>query len=268
MSESQKSVVQSAAKVFAVLRAFDSAQPELILSDIAARAGTDRGTAFRLVHTLVSLGYLAAVPDSRRFRLTLKCLDLGYSALSQGGLRAMALPLLRELVPARADAASLGGLDGPDGVYIERAQSPAAQRELDRRVGSRTGAYASALGHAILAWLPPDEARAVLESGERVRLSERTLVDLDPLLDRLKNVRAAGYAMSDGENAYGLRTLAAPIMGRDGRPVGGISMTVRSQRMSMEAFTSEALALLLQTAAQLTEAVRLTGSATPERLVG
>ena len=81
-------------------------------------------------------------------------------------------------------------------------------------------------------------------------------------------MRAAGYAMSDGENAYGLRTLAAPIMGRDGRPVGGISMTVRSQRMSMEAFTSEALALLLQTAAQLTEAVRLTGSATPERLVG
>jgi len=268
MSESQKSVVQSAAKVFAVLRAFDSAQPELILSEIAARAGLDRGTAFRLINTLVALGYLAAVPDTRRFRLTLKCLELGYTALSQGGLRVMAAPLLRALVPARTDAASLGVLDGPDVVYIERAQSPTAQRELDRRVGSRTGAYAAALGHAILAWLPLDDARAVLESGERVRLSERTVVDLDALLERLQIVRAAGYAVSDGENAYGLRTLAAPVMGRDGRPVAGISLTVRSQRMSMEAFKADALDLLLQTAAALTEAVRLTGNATSDRLAG
>jgi len=183
-------------------------------------------------------------------------------------LRVMAAPLLRALVPARTDAASLGVLDGPDVVYIERAQSPTAQRELDRRVGSRTGAYAAALGHAILAWLPLDEARAVLESGERVRLSERTVVDLDALLERLQIVRAAGYAVSDGENAYGLRTLAAPVMGRDGRPVAGISLTVRSQRMSMEAFKADALDLLLQTAAALTEAVRLTGNATSDRLAG
>lgn len=261
MSDSSKSVVQSAAKVFAVLRAFDATEPEMTQSEIAARAGLDRGTAFRLIHTLVALGYIAAVPNTRRFRLTLRCLDLGYTALAQGGLRGQAAPLLRELVPDHADAASLGVLEGADVVYVERAQGASAQRALDRRVADRTGAYATALGHAILAWMPPEEARAVLESGERVRLSERTLIDVPALMERLAQVRATGHAWSDGENAFGLRTLAAPVFGTDGRPVAGISMTVRSDRMAMADFSSAAVPVLLRIANELTRSMRLTQGA-------
>jgi IclR family pca regulon transcriptional regulator len=106
--EGEKNIVQSAGKVFAVLRAFDVGHSELTISEVAARAGLDRGTAFRLIHTLISLGYLAPVPNSRRFRLTLKCLELGYAALNRAGLKGQAAPLLCELVPQHADAASLG----------------------------------------------------------------------------------------------------------------------------------------------------------------
>jgi IclR family pca regulon transcriptional regulator len=268
VSENTKNVVQSAAKVFAVLRAFDVQQPELTITDIAGRTGLDRGTSFRLIHTLVSLGYLAAVPGTRRFRLTLQCLELGYTALAQGGLRAQAAPLLRELVPDYADAASLGVLEGADVVYVERAQGPLGLREMDRRIGSRAGAYATALGQVILAWQAPGQAQAVLESAERVRLSERTLVDIDALMERLAAVRRAGYALSDGENAYGLRTMAAPVMGPDDLPVAAVSLTVRSQRQTMEAFQAAALPALLRTAAALTKAVRLTHGAAPALLAG
>jgi len=58
-----KSTVQSAAKTFAVLRAFSPERAELTLTEVAGLAGLDRGTSFRLVHTLVSLGYLAAYPQ-------------------------------------------------------------------------------------------------------------------------------------------------------------------------------------------------------------
>ncbi|WP_204326368.1 helix-turn-helix domain-containing protein, partial [Stenotrophomonas maltophilia] len=79
MEDNPKNVVQSVGKVFAVLRAFDVTLPELTITEVAGRAGLDRGTSFRLVHTLCQLGYLAAVPHSRRYRLTLKCLELGYT---------------------------------------------------------------------------------------------------------------------------------------------------------------------------------------------
>jgi IclR family pca regulon transcriptional regulator len=246
-----KSAVQSIAKAFRVLQAFAGSQTQLTITDVANAAGLDRGTAFRLIHTLVSLGYVASVPDSRRFRLTLKCLDLGYSALASGGLKAQTAPLLQELVPGHADAASLGMLDGPDVVYVERVQIDMGRLGMDRRSGSRTGAYAAALGHVLLAWHTPAGARAVLESGERVRLSERTLVDIDMLLERLAAVRARGYAVSD---------IAAPVFGPDQVPVAGISLTVRNERADLAPFIEHALPPLLEVTQALSNAARLTAA--------
>ena len=132
----------------------------MTITDVTVHTGLDRGTAFRLIHTLIELGYLAAIPGARRFRLTLKCLELGFNALASGGLKAQSGPLLRELVPSAAEAASLGVLNKADVVYVERVQVDMGRHDLDRRVGSRTGAYATALGHAILAWGPPEPVLA------------------------------------------------------------------------------------------------------------
>lgn len=256
MAENAKNLVQSAAKVFAVLRAFDPALPELTITEVAGRAGLDRGTAFRLIHTLVSLGYLRPVPGSKRFRLALKCLELGFLALSSEDLRAHAAPLLRERVPAVADAASLGILDGPDVVYLERVNAGPGRHDVDRRPGRRIRAYGAALGHAQLAFLPEARQIAVLESAERVKLSERTLTDLDALLERLREVRAQGYAVSDGENAYGLRTVAAPVLDAGGSPLAGVSFTIDAGRMRLCEFVALAKPEVLHVAKQLTDAVR------------
>ncbi|GGF44266.1 transcriptional regulator [Aliidongia dinghuensis] len=257
MTENPKNVVYSVAKAFSVLRAFGPDLPELTVTEVAGRAELDRGTAFRLVHTLVQLGYLAAVPQSRRFRLTLKCLELGYTPLARADLKILSRPLLRELVPEVADAASLGMLNDCDVVYVERVQGEVSRSALDRRVGSRTGAYATALGHAILAHLPYEKQIEVLERSERVKLSEHTLVDIDQLTARLSQVREQGYATSDGENAYGLRTVAAAIFDIDGQPIAGISATIRTERMAMAPFVAEAAPHVRRIAAELTEAVRL-----------
>jgi IclR family transcriptional regulator, pca regulon regulatory protein len=261
MVDRSKSTVQSVAKAFDVLRAFDPACPELTITEVASRARLDRGTAFRLIHTLVDLGFLASIPDSRCFRLTLKCLELGFNALSAGGLKAQSGPLLRELVPRTAEAASLGVLDGAEVVYVERVQVDLGRHGLDRRVGSRTGAYAAALGHAILAWEPPDHARNVLASAERVRLSDRTLIDLDALCARLETVRSQGYAVSDGENAYGLQTVAMPVLGADGRARAAISLTTQRVAGTLDAFVARSLPPLSRAVDSLSQAVRLSAAA-------
>lgn len=256
-SANPKNQVNSAAKVFAVLRAFGPDLPALTVSEVAGRAGLDRGTAFRLIHTLVTLGYLRGVPDSRRFRLTLRCLELGFAALSANDLPAHAAPLLRELVPAVADAGSLGTVEDGEVVYLQRVAAGLDRHGVVRRPGTRIGAYATALGQAVLAWLPPPQQVAHLERVERVMLSERTVTDLDALLERLRIVRAQGYAVSDGENAYGLRTIAAPVLGLDGQPLAGVSLTIQASRQPIEAFVETALPHLRQLAEELTEGVRL-----------
>ena len=246
-----KNYVASVGKAFAVLRSFTSEAFELTLSEVAARADLDRGTAFRLIQTLIELGYLQPVPQSRRFRLGLACLDLGYTVLSHGSLRAIVEPLLRALVPEVGDAASLGILDGGDVIYLARVGAGLDRHKMDRRPGSRIPAYSAALGHVMLAHLARDEQIERLEARSRVKLSERTLTDLDALLARLDLVRKKGHAVSDGENAYGLRTLATPIFDAQGVVIGGLSVTIDAMRMDMPAFRDQALPRLMQVTRQV-----------------
>ena len=245
-TKNPKNYVASVGKAFAVLKSFSSEAFELTLSEVAVRADLDRGTAFRLIQTLIELGYLQAVPQSRRFRLGLACLDLGYTVLSHGSLRTIVEPMLRDLVPDVGDAASLGILDGGDVIYLARVSAGLDRYKMDRRPGTRIPAYSAALGHVMLAHLQRDEQIARLESRPRVKLSERTLTDLDALLARLDQVKKKGHAVSDGENAYGLRTLATPILDAQGSVIAGLSITVDAMRMDMPTFRDQALPRLMQ----------------------
>ena len=248
-----KNYVASVGKAFAVLKSFTSEHFELTLSEVAARADLDRGTAFRLIQTLIELGYLQTVPQSRRFRLGVACLDLGYTVLSHGSLRTIVEPLLRDLVPDVGDAASLGILDGGDVIYLARVGAGLDRHKMDRRPGSRIPAYSAALGHAMLAHLARDEQIRRLDARPRVKLSERTLTDLDALLARLDLVKRKGHAVSDGENAYGLRTLATPILDAQGLVIAGLSVTVDAMRMDMPTFRDEALPRLMQVTSRVQE---------------
>ena len=89
-----------------------------------------------------------------------------------------------------------------------------------------------------------------------MKVSERTLTELPELLSRLEAVRSQGYAVSDGENAYGLRTVAAPVVDVGEKPLAAVSLTVQSSRMSMDAFANSAVPVVKRLATELSDAVR------------
>ena len=116
--------------------------------------------------------------------------------------------VLRSLVGEVNEAASVGVLDGADVAYVERVQAGLVRLGVDVRVGSRIPAYCSAIGLAILAYLPKDEQSRVLALKPRVKLTPRTVTDLKEIHARLAKVRRAGYIVVDQEITTGLRALA------------------------------------------------------------
>jgi IclR family pca regulon transcriptional regulator len=263
----EKNIVKSVAKAFAVLQAFGPDSTELVLADVARTAGLDNAGAFRMLNTLVMLGYVEKVPDTRRFRLTLKCLELGFSAIARSDLRSLGRPLLRTIVGERIEAASLGVLDGYEVVYIERIQAGLHRLAVDVRVGNRVPAYSSALGRAILSRMPLEAQRAVLASDPPRRLTDRTPVDTDEILRLIAEARDAGYAVSEQETVAGLRVVAAPITDVDGVPIAAVSAAAPTFGQTLEEFVAESRNLVCAAAAQLSTAVRAAGGMAAQRHV-
>src|SRR5689334_20993879 len=255
-----KNTVQSLAKGFRVLQAFTAEEPELKLSDVARRAGLDNGTAFRLLETLLMLGYLERQTDTKQYRLTLKPLELGFNAIARMDLRTVAQPELRALVGTVHEAASLGILDRDEVVFIERAQGGRDDLGVDIRIGSRVPAYCSAIGHALLAFLPHAEARRTLELSRRVKINEQMPVAIDDIEKQLAVVRELGYALSDATYVAGLRVLSAPILGADNYAIAAISVAAPSHRMPLKEFVELTAGPVTRSAARIAHALSAGGT--------
>ena len=257
--DSDKNTVQSLAKGFRILEAFTAQAPELTLAEVARKAGVDNATAFRFLNTLVQTGYVERVPDARLFRLTTKVLDLGFNAIAHSDLRTQARPILRSLIGEINEAASVGVLDGANVLYVERIQAGLARLGVDTRIGSRVPAYATAIGHAVLAWLPRASQVAILEAQPRPQLTATTQTKLDALLARFGEVKSRGYAVSDQETVAGLYVLAAPILDSDGVPLAGISIAAPAIQTSLRDFEKAGAKPIVQAAKALSRALQASG---------
>ncbi len=200
--------VESFARGLAVIRAFDAEHPALTLSEAAARAGISRASARRLLQTLETLGYVRA--EGRAFVLTPRVLELGTAYLSASSLAEIVQPHLERLSRDLDESVSAAVLDGDDIVYIARV---ATRRiiSVGITIGTRLPADRTSMGH-------------ILRGDEQE------------------------WALADQELEPGLRAIAAPIHGRDGRIIAAINISTSVHRVEMDELTTRHLPALLAAA--------------------
>ncbi|HZS25442.1 MAG TPA: IclR family transcriptional regulator [Gaiellaceae bacterium] len=226
---------QSLERGLAILSAFRSGAPLLGVSELGRDLGLSRSTTHRYVATLAALGYLQQDPGTKKYRLGPRVLDLGFSAINSMELREIAAPHLRELSDESGFTVNMAILDDLDIVYVERCRSAQArQREIDLNlhVGSRLPAYCTSLGKVLFAYLDAADLDARLRRIEFARRGPNTLTSRRSLEAELERVRENGYAVNNEELAYGLRSIAAPILTHDGAAPAAINLAVHSSMVS------------------------------------
>jgi IclR family pca regulon transcriptional regulator len=255
-----RNTVQSLAKGFRVLQAFSAENEEMTLSEVALRSGLDPGTSFRMLNTLVDLGYVAKVPDSRRFSLTLKVLDLGFHAIAHKDLRAIVRPVLRTLVNDTSEAASFAVLNGAEVLYIERMRAGIARLGVDIRIGTTVPAHQTIIGHSMLAFLAPADLAKLSKITPRHTISAFAKMGWNDIKPSLADIRKRGYALRDSTLSEGLRILAVPVLDPDGLAVGAISIAAPAARISVEEFRKRALKPARLAARDIARALEASGS--------
>ena len=186
--------------------------------------------------TLAKLGYLQQDPDSKRYRLGPKVLDLGFSALNSMDLLEISAPYLRQLSDETQHTVNLAILDDIDVVYIERCRTtrPGQQEiDLNLHVGARLPAYCTAMGKAILAFVPDERLDAILERIDFTKRGPNTITDAKEFRKELARIRESGIAVNDEELAYGLRSIGAPIHSYSGEVVAALNLAIHRTMGSM-----------------------------------
>lgn len=246
--------VQSLARGLAVIRAFDAEHAELSLSDVARRAELTRAAARRFLHTLIALGYVRT--DGRLFALTPRVLELGFSYLSSLSLPEVVQPHLERLSRAVDESASAAVLDGTDIVYVARVPTRRIM-SVSITIGTRFPAFATSMGRVLLAGLAAAERDAVLDASARAHLTDRTLTDPEALRAELDRVRAQGWALVDGELEPGLRSIAAPVHGKDGAVIAAVNVSTSATRGTLAQVRAALVPPLCETAAAIDADLRL-----------
>lgn len=216
-------IIGSLGKGLQVIEAFGADQPRLSISDVAAATGLDRATARRCLLTLHDLGY--ADYDGKFFTLTARVLRLGMGALAAMPLAQLVQPWLDQLSDRIGQSTSVSILDGAQIVYLARA----AQRRvmsIGLMPGSRLPVHCTSMGRVLLAALPRDQARAIIEACDLTPRTPHSLTDPAEIMARIDATRDQGYAVIDQEVEPGLRSIAVPLYSVHGRVIAALNTGV------------------------------------------
>lgn len=197
------------------------------ITDVSARTGLERATARRCLLTLVHLGFAAY--DGKFFQLTPRVLKLGHSYLATTPLPGLVQPFLETLSRDTHESTSAAVLDGTDILYVARVSTRRVM-SINLAQGARLPAYCTSMGRILLASLPEEQARDILERSELIAYTDRTKADMASILTELAVVAAQGFAVIDQELELGLCSIAVPLYNSAGKVVAAINIGAQTAR--------------------------------------
>jgi DNA-binding IclR family transcriptional regulator len=231
-------VIQSVDRAIRVLTALQGAR-RMTLSELAARLELPPSTVHGIVRTLVQHGMVVQERGSSRYQLGPAVLRLGNVYLDTLELRSKAVPWAEDLARRTGLAVRTGVLLLDDVVIIHHEPRPDGSRQMPE-VGIVIPVHASALGKAMLAFLPEDADR-VLASRPLRSMTGETVTDPEALRAELARVCAAGLAEEHDEAVLGECCLAATVVDASATAVGAIGVVVPSAAWPVSGATRDAV---------------------------
>jgi IclR family transcriptional regulator, KDG regulon repressor len=229
-------------KTVDVLEALRQAPGGMALGALAQTLRMPKPTAFRILATLQSRGYLERT-STGSYRLGRKLFELGqHDTSEQDIIRAAGAPM-ESLLQSCRETLNLGVLDGGEVLVIETRESPLSVR-MSSKIGNRRYAHSTALGKVLLAALPHEELIRILNARGMPRFTPHTIVTPEALIAELERVRVQGYACDNRENEKEGRCVAAPVYGTGKRVVAALSISGPLPRMSVAKAKSLTVPLL------------------------
>lgn len=190
------------------------------LADIAQQTGLTKPTVHRLLQTMTETGFAAA--ERGAYRVGPRLLAMAAAALADSEEIQCVRPVLADLRSRTGQTALFAVRHGAEALYIEKTE-PAHGYRMTSRAGGAVPLHCTAAGRAILSALPGEEVAETLGGEPLPAYTPRTLTD--PAAVREASVSVRGYFVEDQEYELDVRSIAAPVLDRDGQVFGAIVLS-------------------------------------------
>jgi IclR family transcriptional regulator, KDG regulon repressor len=219
--------IQSVVITGQIIEALAAAGQPMRLTALANQLGEPKAKMHRHLSTLKHLGFVDQDAKTETYRLGLKLVYIGQSAIDQFDLRRLAEPYMSRLRDLTRQTVVLSTPASGDAIINAVVESPNLVT-ISVRLGYRLPAHASAQGRLNLAFAPPSVQQRIL-ARKLQAFTPRTMVDPVKLRERLTQIRQQLFDVSMDETLLGISAVAAPILNFDNELVGAIAIVGTTQ---------------------------------------
>lgn len=211
------------------------------ITEIAKEIGVSKGTVHCHLATLEENGYV--VNEESTYKLGLRFIDLAHHAKNRIEIYDVTTSEVDALADESGEMALFTVEEDGEGICLYIAQGPeAVQTEV--YVGYRNKLYHTAVGKAMLAFMPPKRRDRILTETELEPITSSTVTSEEGLRKELEQIRRDGIAYNHGETINGLVGVGSPIRDQDGTVYGAISVIGPIRRMEEERLENEILEMI------------------------
>ena len=243
--------IQSLVRASGLLQEIARNRDGISLAQLSKALGLHTSTAFHLVKTLVTLGYVRQDEVTKHYRVGPLIFKLAATAFDEVEMAKTAGPFVDELAMRTGETSHFAIRSGDEIVVIARSDGTGAFR-IAERTGVTRPAHASAVGKALLAAMSETTLEAFLQRRPLAPVTPRTITEPQRLLDEIANVRRSGIAYDDGEFHPEVRCVAVQVRNFTGQAVGALGISTATWRLSLNDL-AEKVAVLSGVAGKLSE---------------
>jgi IclR family acetate operon transcriptional repressor len=226
-----KMPVQSVDRAVAILDALRARGDYLGVTELSNELGLHKSTVHRLLVSLRRGGFVERDPRTRRYRLGIRLVELGYAVLNSRGLPQIALPYLHYLADSIQEVCYLAIRDGDRILNVLQVPAPHMVQSVSwMGAGSL---HATSTGKVFLAHMEDDAKEPYLQRG-LAAYTDNTITEASKLRSELESVRDRGYATSWEEETEGVNAVAVPLRKPDGAIVAAIGLAGPSFRFTQQ----------------------------------
>lgn len=225
--------VRSLSKAIRILEALAEEGTPVGVTRLSDNLGWGVSAVHRYLSTLEHHGLVKQNPETSKYTLGMRLVELGASAIRSLGFGERIRPYLEKLASQTGETINLGVLRERWALFIDKVESQEFLRTVTY-VGALVPLHCTALGKVLLAYLPQSERKRLLDGYLLTKYTPNTIVDRHTLEECLTQIRSHGYAVDNEEYIPGVCCVAVPVLAGNGQVVAAVSVSGPAVRLVAE----------------------------------